>query len=131
MAREEIRATGSWNDFEYEYWCAVGAPAGTPTPNTLNIPPHAVVGTWYGLECPSTGIVHTPDPTIAAGDAQLVIGLRAVGGVAEALGAEAAPATSESSGDTSSGVYVVIAGVVAGAMALGAGSWYARRRWLS
>ena len=53
-----------------------------------------------------------------------------VGGIAEAPATEASPAEmAESSGGSSSALYAAVAGAAAGAVLLGAGGWYARRRW--
>jgi len=53
-----------------------------------------------------------------------------VGGIAEAPDADASLEATDSGGSSST-TYAVIAGIAAGAVLLGAGGWYARRRWLS
>lgn len=54
-----------------------------------------------------------------------------VGGVAEAADAGASALGATASGGSSNTTYAVIAGIAAGVVLLGAGGWYARRRWLS
>ena len=54
-----------------------------------------------------------------------------IGGIAEVSDAEASTLGATASGGSSGTTYAVIAGIVAGALMLGAGGWYARRRWLS
>jgi len=54
-----------------------------------------------------------------------------IGGIAEVSDAEASALGATASGGSSGTTYAVIAGIVAGALMLGAGGWYARRRWLS
>jgi len=54
-----------------------------------------------------------------------------VGGIAEAPDVDASALGATASGGSSGTTYAVIAGIVAGALMLGAGGWYARRRWLS
>jgi len=54
-----------------------------------------------------------------------------VGGIAEAPDADTSTLGATASGGSSGTTYAVIAGIVAGALMLGAGGWYARRRWLS
>jgi hypothetical protein len=56
--------------------------------------------------------------------------LDGVGGIAEAPDVNASAPESTASGGSSGTTYAVIA-VVAGVALLGAGGWYARRRWLS
>jgi len=51
-----------------------------------------------------------------------------VGGIAEAPDAEASSLGATDSGGSSGTTYAVIAGIAAGALMLGAGGWYARRR---
>ena len=53
-----------------------------------------------------------------------------IGGIAEVAGAETSALGATDSGGSSGTTYAVIA-VVAGVALLGAGGWYARRRWLS
>jgi len=53
-----------------------------------------------------------------------------IGGIAEAPDVDASPLeTAESPGGSSSAGAVAIAGIAAAAVAIGAGGWYARRRW--
>lgn len=54
-----------------------------------------------------------------------------IGGIAEAPDADASSLGATTSSGSSGTTYAVIAGVVAGAVLIGAGTWYARRRWLS
>ena len=54
-----------------------------------------------------------------------------IGGIAEAPDADASALEATASGGSSGTTYAVIAGIAAGALMLGAGGWYARRRWLS
>ena len=51
-----------------------------------------------------------------------------VGGIAEAPDADASSLGATTSGGSSGTTYAVIAGIAAGALMLGAGTWYARRR---
>jgi hypothetical protein len=53
-----------------------------------------------------------------------------VGGIAEAPDAEASALGATASGGSSGTTYAVIAGIVAGAVLLATGGWYARRRWV-
>ena len=53
------------------------------------------------------------------------------GGIAEASDAEASALGATASGGSSGTTYAVIASIAAGIVLLGAGGWYARRRWLS
>lgn len=52
-----------------------------------------------------------------------------VGGIAEAPDADASALGATTSGESSAPPYAAIAGIAAGAVLLGAGGWYARRRW--
>jgi len=52
-----------------------------------------------------------------------------VGGIAEAPDADASALGATAPGGSSSRPYAVIAGIAAGVALLGAGGWYARRRW--
>ena len=54
-----------------------------------------------------------------------------IGGIAEVSDVDASALEATASGGSSGTTYAVIAGIVAGALMLGAGGWYARRRWLS
>jgi len=54
-----------------------------------------------------------------------------IGGIAEAPDADASALEATTSGGSSTTIYAVIAGIAAGLVVLGAGGWYARRRWLS
>jgi hypothetical protein len=54
-----------------------------------------------------------------------------VGGIAEASNADASSLEATTSGGSSGTTYAAIAGIAAGVVLLGAGGWYARRRWLS
>jgi len=52
-----------------------------------------------------------------------------IGGIAEAPDVDASALGATASGGSSGTTYAVIAGIAAGALMLGAGGWYARRRW--
>ena len=54
-----------------------------------------------------------------------------IGGIAEAPDADASSLEATTSGGSSGTTYAAIAGIAAGVVLLGAGGWYARRRWLS
>ena len=54
-----------------------------------------------------------------------------IGGIAEDPGADASALEATTSGGSSGTTYAVIASIAAGLVVLGAGGWYARRRWLS
>jgi len=54
-----------------------------------------------------------------------------IGGIAEAPDADASALEATTSGGSSTTTYAAIAGIAAGVVLLGAGGWYARRRWLS
>jgi len=54
-----------------------------------------------------------------------------IGGIAEAPDADASALEATASGGSSGTTYAAIAGIAAGLVVLGAGGWYARRRWLS
>jgi len=54
-----------------------------------------------------------------------------IGGIAEAPDADASALEATASDGSSGTTYAAIAGIAAAAMLLGAGGWYARRRWLS
>jgi len=54
-----------------------------------------------------------------------------LGGVAEAPDADTSTLGATASGGSSGTTYAVIASIAAGIVLLGAGGWYARRRWLS
>jgi hypothetical protein len=54
-----------------------------------------------------------------------------IGGIAEVSDVDASSLGATASGGSSGTTYAVIAGIAAGAVLLGAGGWYARRRWLS
>ena len=54
-----------------------------------------------------------------------------IGGIAEAPDADASALEATDSGSSSTTTYAAIAGIAAVAVLLGAGGWYARRRWLS
>ena len=54
-----------------------------------------------------------------------------IGGIAEAPDADASALEATASGGSSTTTYAAIAGIAAVAVLLGAGGWYARRRWLS
>jgi len=120
-------ALQAWNDLEIEYQCPKGPPTGT-----LNIPPNGVTqGKWYKLDCPPP-TASTPGPTPdLTQDAAVKVEAYAVGGIAEASDVDASALGATASGGSSGTTYAVIAGIVAGALMLGAGGWYARRRWLS
>ena len=151
QARQNIQAGQSWNDFKLQYWCTTGAPAGTPTPNTLDVPPSAELDTWYASICPSTGITHPsptptpggpsptptntptpgPSPTPTPKNAEVQIDLVPVGGIAETSDVDAAALGATDSGGSSGTTNAVIGGIAVGLIVLGTGGWYARRRWLS
>ena len=57
--------------------------------------------------------------------------ISAPGGIAEAPDVDASALEATTSGGSSGTTYAVIAGIAAGVVLLGAGGWYARRRWLS
>lgn len=52
-----------------------------------------------------------------------------IGGIAEAPDVDASALGATTSGGSSDTTYAVIAGIAAGAVLLGAGGWYARKRW--
>jgi len=54
-----------------------------------------------------------------------------VGGIVEAVDAEASPVGATDSGSSSGTTYALLAGTAAVLVALGTGGWYARRRWLN
>ena len=55
----------------------------------------------------------------------------AVGGTAELLGQPDAPGRGEASASSSVPYAALAGGLAAGVLALAAGGWYARRRWMS
>ena len=78
------------------------------------------VGDTTGCQVTKTGCSFNPTTKL----------LPLVGGIAEAPDAEASALGATASGGSSGTTYAVIAGIAAGAVLLGAGGWYARRRWL-
>jgi hypothetical protein len=76
--------------------------------------------------CKVTGAGCSFNPTIRLLSAVGVGGIQALPDTAES-----APATAESSGGASSATYAAIGGVAVALVVVGAGGWYARRRWLS
>jgi len=154
QARQTFKAPSDWNDSKLNYWCSSTKPTTPPPPPPLNtldirVPPRVDLDKWYALQCPSTGIGHPPSPTptptgtpppeppiptviptAAPGVPRVQIDRVPVGGIAEVAGAEAAALGATDSGGSSGTTYAVIAGI-AGVALLGAGGWYARRRWLS
>jgi hypothetical protein len=71
------------------------------------------------------------DKTTVARDKDPAIGDCLIGGIAEAPDADASSLEATASGGSSTTTYAVIASIAAGIVLLGAGGWYARRRWLS
>lgn len=118
--------THDFDDLAITYKC------GTDPAGVLYIAPGQLeAGEAYTLTCPSSAVTSTPGPTPDSGDATITIKSSSpVGGIAEVAGAEASALGATDSDGSSTATYAVIA-VVAGVALLGAGGWYARRRWLS
>jgi len=132
QARQNFSAPSNWNDSRLQYWCDNTKPAAPPPPpplNTLNIPVPLQLDKWYLLLCPSDGTTHTATDG-APGQPRIQLDSNPVGGVAEVADADASALGATDSGGSSTATYAVIAGI-AGVALLGAGGWYARRRWLS
>jgi len=131
------KPVAAFNDIQFTYKCPL-----TNFLSQLYVPPPSDLkaGTSYTLTCPSGGPTPTPGgptptpfpiptqgpiPTPGSGDAKIAID-KPVGGE------QALP---EVAGNADSGgsslPYVAIAGAAAGLVVIGAGGWYARRRWLS
>jgi hypothetical protein len=80
--------------------------------------------TWYTLICPSSAATSTPGPTPDSNDARIKI-TGSVGGV------QALPDVAGNADSGGSSFPYPIAGAAMGLVVIGAGGWYARRRWLS
>ncbi len=93
---------------------------------------HALLAGSGGNACEATdqrGVTRPQGATCDIGAFELEVG---VGGIAEVLvGGGGAPARTGAGSGASSLLYVALAGAVAaGALAIAAAGWYARRRWL-
>ena len=109
---------GTLSDSEPHVECfGITGPAAAPIPN-LNLV------TQFGLT--ENVVVGIPKELCVPALKEVL-----VGGIAEAPDADTSTLGATASGGSSGTTYAVIAGIVAGALMLGAGGWYARRRWLS
>ncbi len=102
---------------------------------TLVIPtPALVFNAPYPLPCPSPGGIVNPlpaGPPPAGGASLLFTGLQSVGGLAQEVNGGTSPtAASSGSGGGSAAIYPFALAGAAVILALAAGGWYARRRWL-